>query len=96
MMWHIVYHPDVEQDLKSLGNTNARRIFKAIEERLINGEPEKIGKPLSNILSTYRRVRVGDIRIIYKVVYDKVEVYVIAIGLRRDNFIYREVQKRLS
>ena len=94
-MWHIVYHPDVEQDLKSLGNTNARRIFKAIEERLMNGEPEKIGKPLSYTLSTYRRIRVGDVRIVYKVVSSKVEVYVIAIGLRRDNFIYQKVQKRL-
>ncbi|MGI4851538.1 MAG: type II toxin-antitoxin system RelE family toxin [Janthinobacterium lividum] len=61
----------------------------------IIGEPEKIGKPLSYTLSSYRRIRVGDIRIIYKVYPDKVDVYVIAIGPRRDDFIYKEVQKRL-
>ena len=94
-MWQIIYHPEVEEDLRSLGNTNARRILKAIEERLMKGEPEKIGKPLSYTLSHYRRIRVGDTRIIYKVYPDKVEVYVIAIGPRRDDLIYQEVQKRL-
>ena len=95
-MRRVVYHPDVEQDLRSLGNINARRILKAIEERLINGEPEKIGKPLSYTLSSYRRIRVSDTRIIYKVYPDKIDVYVIAVGSRRDDFVYKEVQKRLS
>jgi mRNA-degrading endonuclease RelE of RelBE toxin-antitoxin system len=34
-MWKVIYHREVETDLKFLGRAEARRILKAIDERII-------------------------------------------------------------
>jgi mRNA interferase RelE/StbE len=93
-MWKIFYHPKVQEDLVSLGTYEARRVLKIIKERVEEGEPDKAGKPLSGTLYGYRRIRTGDIRIIYKINIDLVEVYVLAIGPRRDEEIYDAALKR--
>ena len=93
-MWTIFYHPDVEADLKSLGNTAAKRILKTIDEKIIHGEPDKTGKPLRNKLSGCRRLRVGNTRIIYKVHKDSIEIFILAVGPRRNDEIYQTASKR--
>jgi len=45
-MWRLTYDPGVEGDLSALGNAGARRVLRAIFERLVGGTPDKIGKPL--------------------------------------------------
>ncbi|MCF5471061.1 type II toxin-antitoxin system RelE family toxin [Pseudomonas syringae] len=67
MKWSVRFHPDVDQDLKQLGTAEARRILKVIRERIAQGEPDKIGKPLRGALAGFRRIRTGDVRIIYRV-----------------------------
>lgn len=57
MAWTINYHPEVEQDLLRLGRAEARAILKVIEERIAQGEPDKLGKPLAGQLSGCRRIR---------------------------------------
>ena len=88
MAWGIYYHPDVEQDLRSLGRSEARIILKVIEERIALGEPDKLGKPLSGELAGFRRIRTGQTRIVYRVDGIRIEVLIIAVGMRRDNEIY--------
>lgn len=87
-MWTVNYHPGVEQDLRQLGRTEARAILKVIEQRIMHGEPDKLGKPLAGVLAGCRRIRTGQTRIVYRVDGERIEVLVIAVGMRRDNEIY--------
>ena len=51
MNWSVRFHPDVEQDLAQLGRAEAKRVLKVIRERIAEGEPDKIGKPLRGALA---------------------------------------------
>jgi mRNA interferase RelE/StbE len=94
-MWVVNYHPAVEQDLRSIGRVEARVILKVIEERIIHGEPDKLGKPLTGALAGCRRIRTGQTRIVYRVDGERVEVLIIAVGMRRDNEIYDAASGRM-
>ena len=79
---HLIYHPKVaSDDIPRLSSDIAARIEKAIRERLLT-DPEKYGLPLRRGLSGYRKLRVGDYRIIYKVARETVRI--IIIGHRSD------------
>ncbi|WP_432263196.1 type II toxin-antitoxin system RelE family toxin [Cupriavidus sp. TMH.W2] len=96
MAWTVSYHPEVEHDLLSLGRTEARAILKVIEERIANGEPDKLGKPLAGQLTGCRRIRTGQTRIVYRVDGERIEVLIIAVGMRRDNEIYDAASSRVD
>jgi mRNA interferase RelE/StbE len=64
--YRLRYHPDVkEKDLPKLNRTIQRRIKTAIEQRLLTA-PEKYSEPLRRTLKGYRKLRVGDYRIVLK------------------------------
>jgi len=42
MSWKVIYHPDVTGDLESLGRAEAARVMRVIDERIRQGEPDKI------------------------------------------------------
>ncbi|KPC27946.1 Plasmid stabilization system [Pseudomonas syringae pv. cilantro] len=94
MKWSVRFHPDVDQDLKQLGTADARRILKVIRERIAQGEPDKIGKPLRGALSGFRRARTGDVRIIYHVNGTEI-VLVLCVGARRDDEFYEAAYRRV-
>ncbi|MBI4987526.1 MAG: type II toxin-antitoxin system RelE/ParE family toxin [Rhodocyclales bacterium] len=94
MAWSVIYHPEVAEDLTLLGTVGARRALSVIEERILHGEPDKAGKPLRGILSGCRRIRTGNIRIVYRVDGKRVEVLIIAIGARRDDEVYQAAESR--
>jgi mRNA interferase RelE/StbE len=96
MAWKVIVHPGVEDDLRELGTRDSRIIVDVLEHRIANGEPDKIGKPLSGQLAGFRRIRTGHLRIVYRVDGTKIEVLVIAAGLRRDDEIYETAVKRLQ
>ena len=93
MRWSILYHHAVEEDLESVGPAAARRIVRAIDEKL-GSAPLDFGAPLSGNLANFRKLRVGDYRIVYQVNEGKITVFVLAVGPRRDKEIYREALKR--
>lgn len=93
-MWRIIYDPEVKFDLDILGYVEARRILKAIDERILRGEPDKIGKLLSGDFAGCRRLRVGNTRIVCKVNKQEIEVFIIAVGARRDDLVYQTAKKR--
>ena len=93
MIWSILYHPNVEEDLESVGPSAARRILRAIDTKLTRA-PLQFGSPLSGNLAEFRKLRVGDYRIVYQVVENKVHIYVLAVGPRRDKEIYKAAFKR--
>lgn len=95
MNWTIIYHRDVEDDLRSISPTAARRIMRAIDAKLTEA-PVQFGAPLSGNLANFRKLRVGDYRLVYQVIEAKVTVYVLAVGPRRDKEIYNTAIKRVE
>lgn len=93
MSWAIIYHRDVEDDLKSVGSAAARRIVRAIDAKLAKS-PLQFGAPLSGNLSFFRKLRIGDYRVVYQVIEEEVIIYVLAVGIRRDKEVYRTASKR--
>jgi mRNA interferase RelE/StbE len=94
MAWSVIYHPEVAEDLTLLGSAEARRTLAVIEERILHGEPDRAGKPLRGILAGCRRIRTGNIRIVYRVDGKRVEVLIIAVGARRDDEVYQAAESR--
>ncbi len=95
MTWCVMYHHEVAEDLQDLGRYQARAVLKAIETRIRDGEPEKTGKPLSGELAGCRRIRTGDVRIVYCVHAEVVEVLIVAVGPRRNDEVYKTALKRV-
>ena len=93
MTWDIIYHKGVDDDLKSVGPSAAIRIVKTIDKKLTTA-PEKHGLPLSNNLKHFRKLRIGEFRVVYQIISEKVIVFVLAVGPRRDKEIYQAASKR--
>ena len=93
MTWPVIYHPDVAEDLESVGPSAARRIMRAIDSKLATA-PTEFGAPLTGNLGNFRKLRIGDYRVVYQVREKTVIVFVLAIGPRRDKEIYRAALKR--
>ena len=94
MNWSVRFHPEVESDLRQLGSAEARRVLKVIRERIAEGEPDKIGKPLRGALAGFRRIRTGDVRIVYRINGTEI-VLVLCVGARRDDEVYESATKRV-
>ena len=78
----IRYHPKVKsEDIPGLSPNISKRIENAIEDRLMDN-PIKYGLYLHGSLKGYRKLRVGDWRIIYRVMHN--EIRILAIGNRKD------------
>jgi mRNA interferase RelE/StbE len=93
MTWTVIYHHDVKDDLESVGTAMARRVVRAIDQKLTRS-PMEFGDPLSNSLADFRKLRVGDCRVVYQVQENEVIIFVLAVGPRRDKEIYRIAAKR--
>lgn len=92
MQYQLLYHPLVkEKDIPKLTVTMKKRIPTAVETRL-QTEPEKFSEPLRKTLKGYRKLRVGDYRIVLRVENDI--IYILGICHRKD--VYERVEKRMS
>ena len=78
MKWSVIYHRDVEDDLDSIGPSAARRIIRLIDSKLTTS-PLQFGGPLAGNLANFRKLRIGDFRVVYKTMEKKVIVYVLAV-----------------
>lgn len=82
MLYQLTYHPDISKiDLHLINRNIQKRIRKAIEQRLVR-DPTHFGAPLHGTLKGYRKLRVGDYRVIYEVCGRIVRIY--AIGHRKE------------
>lgn len=91
MPYQVIYHPDVlKDDLPKIPRNIQRKIRRAIEQRLRRA-PLSYGQPLRQTLRGYRKIRVGDYRIIHKL--EGETVIVLKIGHRKE--VYESVLPRL-
>ena len=82
MPYQILYHPDVPKvDLPRINRNIRDRIRRAIETRLY-ADPLRYGDPLRRSLKGYRKMRVGDYRVINEIQGATIRIY--AIGHRKD------------
>ena len=89
-MFEIVYHHlVVSHDIPKLSSEWKKKVRRAVEERLVT-HPDLYGKPLRRSLRGYRKLRVGDYRVIFKIEKSTVKVFII--GHR--SIVYDEIGKR--
>ena len=73
--FEILYHPLViKEDILKISTADKNNIKKAIENKLAIS-PEIFGKPLRRSLKGYRKLRVGDYRVIYRIEGKKVKIF---------------------
>ncbi len=90
MSFEIKYHPDVKNvDIPLIDLRTKKRIKNAIETRLITA-PHQYGEPLRKTLKGYWKLRVGDYRVIFKIV--KSEIWILGIIHRKN--VYEKIKKR--
>ncbi|MBM4307677.1 MAG: type II toxin-antitoxin system RelE/ParE family toxin [Deltaproteobacteria bacterium] len=91
MPFDLRYHPDVKSiDIPLLDAKLQTRIKSAVERRLMTA-PHLYGEPLRKTLHGYWKLRVGDYRVVFKIVGE--EVWVLGIIHRKK--VYKEIEKRL-
>ncbi len=91
MMFVLQYHQQVvREDIPALPKKERVRIQRAIEEKLTT-HPEVFGKPLRRSLKGYRRLRVGDYRVIFRIEQTSIKIFLIA----HRSVVYEEYEGRL-
>ncbi|MEK7515928.1 MAG: type II toxin-antitoxin system RelE/ParE family toxin [Patescibacteria group bacterium] len=76
--FEIVYQVAVtREDIPRIAETWRDKIESAIEEKLIT-HPDVYGKPLRRSFRGYRKLRVGDYRIVFRIEAMKVKIFAIA------------------
>jgi mRNA interferase RelE/StbE len=90
LSFQLKYHPDVRDvDIPALNKKLKNRIKKAIESRLMT-EPHNYGEPLRKTLKGYWKIRVGDYRVVFKIVAN--EIWILGIIHRKK--VYEKIEKR--
>jgi len=85
LAYKLLFDDKVAKDMKNIDRQWQVKIINAIKEKL--PENPYIGKKLVGDLSPYYRLRVGDFRVIYEILEDKIIVVILKIKHRKE--IYR-------
>ncbi len=91
MKYEIYYHDLVlYDDLKKIASKDKQMIKKAIEEKLMKS-PELFGKPLRKSLKGFRKLRVGDYRVVFRIEKESVKIFII----KHRSIVYQLLSTRL-
>ena len=102
-MWELSFLPEAREDLRALDGSQRIRVVKAIAKVQSHPLPSSeggYGKPLGNKrlsqLSGLMKVKLKSdgIRIVYKLERIEHAMRIVVIGVRSDDAVYREAQKR--
>ena len=102
-MWELSFLPEAREDLRALDGSQRIRVVKAIAKVQSNPLPSSeggYGKPLGNKrlsqLSGLMKVKLKSdgIRIVYKLERIEHAMRIVVFGVRSDDAVYREAQKR--
>ena len=85
MAWRIEFDEGAKKDLARLDKPVARRITAFLRQRVASlDDPRSIGEALSGArLGVFWKYRVGDYRIISRIEDDRVRIFVVRVGHRR-------------
>lgn len=89
MPWMILYTDNAARAIRRLDPQVQRRVRAALET--MKEDPLR-GKPLQLALKGLRSWRTGDFRIVYRIVQDRLEILVVALGHRRE--VYERLRDR--
>jgi mRNA interferase RelE/StbE len=90
-MFEILYHEGVvKKDIPKLSTDRQDKIRIAIESKLTT-KPEVYGKPLRRSLKHYRKLRVGDYRVIFRIEGQHVKIFII----QHRSKVYSNAAKRI-
>lgn len=90
IVFDIVYHTKVvEDDIPRLSTSWRAKIRDAIKEKLTTS-PDFFGKPLRRSLKGYRKLRVGDYRVIFRIQGSKVLI----LAILHRSVVYGEAERR--
>lgn len=88
MAWRIEFVPAAAKELRKLGKAEAARIIATLETRIaMLDDPRSLGSALSADLGGLWRWRIGDYRVIARIVDERITILVVRIGHRRE--VYR-------
>jgi mRNA interferase RelE/StbE len=91
LTFEVIYHKKVvEEDIPRIARSWRDKIRDAIEEKLTTS-PDFFGKPLRRSLKGYRKLRVGDYRIVFRIQGSRVLILAV---LHRST-VYEEVEGRV-
>lgn len=104
MSWSVTFLPEAVKDLKSLDGSQRILVNKAIMKVQQNPLPEteggygkllgnKNGTDLAGFLKI--KLRGAGIRIVYKLERSEHGMLIVVIGIREDEEVYHEAQKRI-
>ena len=82
-----------EEDFRKIDKPDQQKIIKTIRKKLTR-DPEGFGAPLRGDLNGLWKLRVGQYRVVYQIKKKEILVYVVKVGFRRNEEVYREVLKR--
>ncbi len=91
-MFRVLYHYlVVRNDIPRLPTVWQKNVRRAIESKL-TAKPDMYGKPLRRSLKNYRKLRVGDYRIIFRIEGNTVKIF----AIQHRSVIYSVAEKRLG
>ena len=83
MIWHIEWDDRARKELRSLDRQIQKRILDYLRER-VSTNPLNFGKELVGDKTGLRRYRVDSYRIICQLQDQKLKVFVVSVGHRKD------------
>lgn len=91
LIFDIQYHEAVvKEDIIKLSSDWKIKIKAAIENKL-SRNPEVFGKPLRKSLKGYRKLRVGDYRVIFRIEEKTIKIFTI----QHRSVVYKIIIKRM-
>jgi len=92
LIFAIVYHTAViSEDIPKLPTVWKQKIRKAIETKLTS-HPDVYGKPLRRSLANYRKLRVGDYRVIFRIEKKTIKIF----AIMHRSVIYKHIADRIA
>lgn len=97
MRYDIVFHPEAAKEVAGLDNNVRLLVLKQIKKLAVRpGLGQKLGNRFGYDLSGYRKLYLDRkrIRIVYRIVEEKILVQIIAVGKREGMSVYKEAARR--
>ena len=88
MAWRIEFHPDAAKELRRIDRSAAARIVTTLERRIATlDDARMLGAALRGEHMGYWRWRIGDYRVVARIIDERITILVLRVGHRRE--VYR-------